>query len=114
MQSFTPREIVSELDKYIVGQKNAKRSVAIALRNRWRRQQVADPEHTLVISGNGDVIEPDEGVTAIGSGGPYAHAAAKALTGFSDLDAKAIVEQSMKIAASICIYTNEQIIVEEL
>ena len=75
---------------------------------------VADAEHSLVISGNGDVIEPDEGVTAIGSGGPFAHAAAKALTGFSDLDARAIAEEAMKIAASICIFTNDRIIVEEL
>ena len=75
---------------------------------------VADSEHSLVISGNGDVIEPDDGVTAIGSGGPYAHAAAKALTRFSNLDARAIAEEAMKIAASICIYTNDQIIVEEL
>lgn len=75
---------------------------------------VADTEHTLIISGNGDVIEPDDSMTAIGSGGPYAHAAAKALTSFSNLDARAIAEESMKIAASICIYTNERIILEEL
>ncbi len=75
---------------------------------------VADVEHSLIISGNGDVIEPDDGVTAIGSGGPYAHAAAKALTQFSDLDARGIAEEAMKIAASICIYTNDRIIVEEL
>ena len=97
---------------------------AVELAKDWRTDRilrrlealliVADPEHTLVISGNGDVIEPDDGVTAIGSGGPYAHAAAKALTGFSNLDAKAIVEESMKIAASICIYTNDRIILEEL
>jgi ATP-dependent HslUV protease, peptidase subunit HslV len=97
---------------------------AVELAKDWRTDRilrrleallvVADPEHTLVISGNGDVIEPDDGVTAIGSGGPYAHAAAKALTGFSNLDAKGIVEESMKIAASICIYTNDRIILEEL
>jgi len=75
---------------------------------------VADSEHSLVISGNGDVIEPDDGVTAIGSGGPFAHAAAKALTEFSTLDARAIAEESMKIAASICIFTNDRINVEEL
>jgi len=97
---------------------------AVELAKDWRTDRilrrlealliVADSEHTLVISGNGDVIEPDEGVTAIGSGGPYAHAAAKALTEFSSLDAKAIAVEAMKIAASICIYTNDQIIVEEL
>ena len=75
---------------------------------------IADTDHSLMISGNGDVIEPDEGITAIGSGGAYAHAAAKALVEFSNLDAKAIVEESMKIAASICIYTNNRIVVEEL
>jgi ATP-dependent HslUV protease subunit HslV len=75
---------------------------------------VADSEHSLIISGNGDVIEPDDGVTAIGSGGPYAHAAAKALTEFSELDARRIAEEAMKIAASICIFTNDRIVVEEL
>jgi len=97
---------------------------AVELAKDWRTDRVlrrlealliiADTEHCLVISGNGDVIEPDEGVTAIGSGGPYAHAAAKALAQFSNLDARAIVEESMKIAASICIYTNDRILVEEL
>jgi ATP-dependent HslUV protease, peptidase subunit HslV len=97
---------------------------AVELAKEWRTDRVlrrlealliiADSEHSLVISGNGDVIEPDDGVTAIGSGGPYAHAAAKALTQFSNLEAKAIVEEAMKIAASICIYTNDRIVVEEL
>ena len=75
---------------------------------------VADTDHALIISGNGDVIEPDGGTTAIGSGGPYAHAAARALTAFSDLDARTIAEEAMKIAASICIYTNDRIHLEEL
>ena len=97
---------------------------AVELAKDWRTDRllrrleallvVADAEHSLVISGNGDVIEPDDGVTAIGSGGPYAHAAAKALTQFSNLDARTIAEEAMKIAASICIYTNDRIIVEEL
>jgi ATP-dependent HslUV protease subunit HslV len=97
---------------------------AVELAKDWRTDRllrrleallvVADAEHSLVISGNGDVIEPDDGVTAIGSGGPYAHAAAKALTEFSNLDARAIAEEAMKIAASICIYTNDRIILEEL
>ena len=67
-----------------------------------------DQEHTLILSGNGDVIEPDEEVAAIGSGGPYALAAARALLAHSDLDAKTIALESMKIAASICLYTNEE------
>lgn len=97
---------------------------AVELAKDWRTDRIlrrlealliiADREHSLVISGNGDVIEPDDGVTAIGSGGPYAHAAAKALTQFSELDARAIAEEAMKIAASICIYTNDRIIIEEL
>ncbi len=97
---------------------------AVELAKDWRTDRilrrlealllVADSEHALVLSGNGDVIEPDDGITAIGSGGPYAHAAAKALTQFSDLDARAIAEEAMKIAASICIYTNEKITIEEL
>jgi ATP-dependent HslUV protease subunit HslV len=97
---------------------------AVELAKDWRTDRIlrrlealliiADKEHSLVISGNGDVIEPDDGVTAIGSGGPYAHAAAKALTQFSDLDARGIAEEALRIAASICIYTNDRIILEEL
>ena len=75
---------------------------------------VADGERSLILSGNGDVIEPDDGVSAIGSGGPYAHAAAKALVSFSDLDARTIAVEAMKIASSICIYTNDRIVIEEL
>lgn len=68
----------------------------------------------FLISGNGDVIEPDEGIIAIGSGGVAAQAAAKALIQHSDMNAKDIVEAAMKIAASICIYTNNIITIEEL
>jgi len=75
---------------------------------------VADKEHSLVISGTGDVIEPDDGIIGIGSGGPYAAAAARALLRFTDLDAKRIVEESMKIAASLCVYSNDKITIEEL
>jgi len=97
---------------------------AVELAKEWRTDRVlrrleallivADKDRSLVISGTGDVIEPDEGVTAIGSGGPYAHAAAKALVDHSELDARSIAEEAMKIAASICIYTNDNITVEEL
>ena len=97
---------------------------AVELAKDWRTDRilrrlealliVADADHTLVVSGNGDVIEPDEGVAAIGSGGPFAHAAARALVAFSSLDARAIAEEAMKISASICIYTNDRIMVEEL
>jgi len=75
---------------------------------------VADAEHTLILSGNGDVIEPDDGIAAIGSGGPYAQAAAKALIKYTDLSAAEIVKESMLIASEICIYTNDRIVIEEL
>ncbi len=75
---------------------------------------VADKNNTFLVSGTGDVIEPDEGVIAIGSGGNYAFAAAKALMENSDLDAKDIVEKAMNIAGSICIYTNQNITIEEI
>jgi ATP-dependent HslUV protease subunit HslV len=97
---------------------------AVELAKDWRTDKilrrlealliVADLEHTFIISGTGDVIEPEEGVAAIGSGGPFAQAAAKALSENTGLVAKDIVEKSMKIAAGICIYTNESIIIEEL
>ena len=75
---------------------------------------VADADHTFILSGTGDVIEPDDGIAAIGSGGPYAQAAAKALVNHSDLTALDIAKEAMAIAAQICIYTNEQIAIEEL
>ncbi|MEW6265000.1 MAG: ATP-dependent protease subunit HslV [Thermodesulfobacteriota bacterium] len=68
----------------------------------------------LIISGTGDVIEPDDGLMAIGSGGPYALAAARALTAHSDLDARRIAEEAMAIAADICVYTNRHLVIEEL
>ncbi len=75
---------------------------------------VADKKTTLLISGNGDVVEPEEGVVAIGSGGAYAYAAAKALMKHTSMDAKGIVEEALRIAADICLYTNDKITVEEL
>lgn len=75
---------------------------------------VADREHTFIISGNGDVIEPEEGIAAIGSGGAFALAAAKMLLRHTDLDARTIAEEALKTAAEICIYTNDSISVEEL
>ncbi len=97
---------------------------AVELAKDWRTDKILrrleallialDREHTFIISGNGDVIEPEEGVAAIGSGGPYAAAAAKALLRHTELDAKAIAVEAMKAAAELCIYTNEEISVEEL
>ncbi len=97
---------------------------AVELAKDWRTDKIlrrlealliiADIEHTFIISGTGDVIEPEDGVAAIGSGGPYAQAAARALYENTSLSAKEIVEKSMKITADICIYTNENITIEEL
>jgi len=71
-------------------------------------------DHTFIISGSGDVIEPEDGIAAIGSGGAYASAAAKMLMKHTDLDARSIVKESLAVAAEICIYTNDNISVEEL
>jgi ATP-dependent HslUV protease subunit HslV len=97
---------------------------AVELAKDWRTDRilrrleamlaVADRTHSLVISGTGDVIEPDEGVIGIGSGGAYAAAAARALVRFSGLDARRIAEEAMKIAAALCIHTNDRITIEEL
>ena len=75
---------------------------------------VADAQATLVISGTGDVIEPDDGIVAIGSGGPYALSAARALVRNTDLPARRIAEESMEIAGEICIYSNLNLIIEEI
>jgi ATP-dependent HslUV protease subunit HslV len=75
---------------------------------------VADKEHSFIISGTGDVIEPEDGIIGIGSGGPYAIAAAKALITHTEMGAREIVETSLKIAASICVFTNENIVIEEV
>lgn len=97
---------------------------AVELAKDWRTDRMlrrleamliaVDKEHSLLLSGTGDVIEPDTGVLAIGSGGPYAHAAALALVRKSDLDAEEICRTAMEIAASICIYTNDSITLEKL
>ena len=75
---------------------------------------VADRKSTFLLSGTGDLIEPDDGVVAVGSGGPFAMAAARALTRHSQLDARQIAEEAMAIAGEICIYTNSSISIEEL
>jgi ATP-dependent HslUV protease subunit HslV len=97
---------------------------AVELARDWRTDRVlrrleammlvADARVMYLVSGTGDLIEPDDGVMGIGSGGPYAMAAARALVRHSALDARAIVEQAMMIAADICIYTNARLVVEEL
>ena len=75
---------------------------------------VADADKLFVVSGNGDVIEPEHELVAIGSGGPYAQAAARALLENTTLDARAVVERALQIAADICIYTNRNLVIEEL
>lgn len=97
---------------------------AVELAKEWRTNRilrrleallaVADKEHSFIVSGTGEVIEPDDGVIGIGSGGPFALAAARALMAHSDLDATKIVEEALRIAAGICVYTNDHITVEEL
>ncbi len=102
---------------------NLERS-AVELAREWRTDRalrrleamllVADTRAMYLLSGTGDLIEPDDGLMGIGSGGPFALAAARALTRHSSLDARAIVEQSMAIAADLCIYTNNHLVIEEL
>ncbi len=155
--AFSPREIVSELDRYIVGQHDAKRAVAIALRNRWRRRQLPEelreevlPKNILMIGPTGvgkteiarrlarlaqapflkveatkftevgyvgrdvEQIVRDLVEIAIGSGGSFALAAARALIDRDDMDAEAIARRAMEIAAGICVYTNDNLILESL
>src|SRR5438876_10810884 len=110
----------SKLEQY---RGNIERS-AVELAKDWRNDRVLrrleamlivlDKSTTFLLSGNGDLIEPDDGIVAIGSGGPFALAAARALAANTDLDARAIAEKSMVIAADICVYTNSNIVVEEL
>ncbi len=97
---------------------------AVELAKDWRTDKylrrleamliAVNQESSLLLSGTGDVIEADDGILAIGSGGPYAQAAAKALVRHSDLDAESIARAAMEIAGSICVYTNQQIIIEKI
>jgi len=100
------------------------RRAAVELAKDWRTDRVlrrlealliaADSDTLLVLSGSGDVIEPDDNVIAIGSGGNYALAAARALLDHTQLDARTIAEEAMRIAAAMCVYTNDQVVIEEL
>jgi len=97
---------------------------AVELGKEWRTDKylrhlealliVADENTSLILSGGGDVIEPDDGVVAIGSGGPYATAAARALLRHTGLSARDVVQEAMRIASEICIYTNSDLVIEEL
>ena len=75
---------------------------------------VADEENSFIVTGNGDVIEPEDDLMAIGSGGPFAQAAALALLQNTDLDARSVAEKALNIAGDICVYTNKNVVVEEL
>jgi ATP-dependent HslUV protease, peptidase subunit HslV len=108
-----------------LGQVNGNlRRAAVELAKDWRTDRllrrleallvVADRESSLIVSGTGDVIEPEDGLCAIGSGGNYALAAARALVKHSSLDARTIAEEAMRVAAEICVYTNDQLVIEEL
>jgi ATP-dependent HslUV protease subunit HslV len=100
------------------------RRAAVELAKEWRSDRVlrrleallavADADASFIVSGTGEVLEPDDGLIGIGSGGPFALAAARALVAHSDLDAKAIAAEAMRIAAGICVYTNDHVTVEEL
>jgi ATP-dependent HslUV protease subunit HslV len=97
---------------------------AVELAKDWRTDKflrhlealllVCDKEQTFLLSGQGDVIEPDSGIAAIGSGGPYAQAAAQALSDHTELSARQVAEEAMKIAGRMCIYTNDKVTIEEL
>jgi ATP-dependent HslUV protease subunit HslV len=97
---------------------------AVELAKDWRTDKVlrrlealmivSDRERSFILSGNGDVIEPENGIAAIGSGGPYALSAARALMEHTTLDARTVVNEAMKIAGDVCIYTNKEITIEEL
>jgi ATP-dependent HslUV protease subunit HslV len=102
---------------------NLSRSV-VELAKDWRTDRalrhlealllVADEKNTYLLSGNGDVIEPDDGIVAIGSGGPYALAAARALVKHTEMPAREVVQEAMLIAGQICIFTNDQVVIEEI
>lgn len=97
---------------------------AVEMAKDWRKDKflrrldallaVVDKEHSFIISGSGDVLEPDDGIVGIGSGGNYAVAAARALIKYADLDAETVVKEALTIASEICVYTNDQITVERL
>jgi ATP-dependent HslUV protease subunit HslV len=111
--------LTERLEAKLDEQRGNVRRAAVELARDWRTDRalrrleamlvVGDVQHVLVVSGNGDVIEPDDGVVAVGSGGPYALAAARALAGHTQLSADEIASEALRLAAEICIYTNDQI-----
>jgi ATP-dependent HslUV protease subunit HslV len=116
--------LFERLDEKLRSQRSPLRRAAVELAKEWRTDRalrrleamivVADAEATFILSGTGDVIEPDDGVCAIGSGGSFALAAARALSLHTQMSAREITEVAMRIAADICIYTNTNLTIEEL
>ena len=116
--------LFERLEDKLQGARSPLRRAAVDLAKEWRTDRalrrleamliVADAESTFILSGSGDVIEPDDGVCAIGSGGGYALAAARALLRHTELSPRQIAETAMRLAAEICIYTNEHLTIEEL
>jgi len=116
--------LCEKLEKKLDEYNNNLRRAAVELARDWRADRVlrrlealmavADRDSLLLLSGNGDVIEPDDGLVAIGSGGNFALAAARALVKHSDLDARTIALEALHTAADICVFTNDQIVIEEL
>lgn len=116
--------LLERLERYLGEQHGQLPRACVELAKEWRTDRTLrrldallvamDPEHLLLLSGSGEIIEPDDGIVAIGSGGPYALAAARALLRRTSLSARDIAEESLRIAAGLCVYTNDQIIVEEV
>ncbi len=116
--------LTERLDEKLDAHPGNLRKAAVELARDWRSDRmlrrleamllVGDPEHVLVVSGNGDVIEPDDGIVAIGSGGPPALAAARALAAHTQFGAREIATEALRVAAEICIYTNDSVTVTEL
>ena len=116
--------LFERLEEKLQGQRSPLRRAAVELAKEWRTDRalrrleamliVADPDSTFILSGSGDVIEPDDGVCAIGSGGGYALAAARALMGHTEMAPRQIAETAMALAAEVCIYTNTNLTIEEL
>jgi ATP-dependent HslUV protease subunit HslV len=116
--------LTERLEAKLEAHPNNLRRAAVELARDWRTDRalrrlealiiVADSQHVLVVSGNGDLIEPDDGIAAIGSGGPYALAAARALSRHTGLASEEVAREALRLAAEICIYTNDQITVKSL
>lgn len=116
--------LLEKFEEKLKAHRGQLRRAAVELTREWRMDKmlrrleamliVADSESTLILSGTGDVLEPDHGIAAVGSGGSYAQAAAQALLHHTDLEPAQIVEAAMKIAGDICVFTNHELVLEEI